>query len=361
MKGIFNGKLKIVIAFGILFLVVSILLTLIFFESKKSYTVKFDLNGGILLSGSLEQRVLQGQDAIPPSTVKDGAYLRGWSTSYQRVTKDLVVTAIWEYETTVGIAYADSSNQNYAELARVYPYLRGEIYLGAYYNNKKVLGILDGAFKDCDGITKVYLLNGLIKIGNNVFENCTSLEEIEIPETVTHLCDYVFKNCTSLKALTLHEGLLEIGDYAFENCESLEEITIPASVRHLGANAFVGCENITKITISEGLTYIGENAFEGCEKLEEIIIPASVTHIGENAFEGCENLVIKVSIPEDEWPEGWADGWFGDATVEFMETDNAEEGTSAEDTSDEVTSDEDESEEITFEEGLTTEETIGEE
>ena len=113
MKTKYRGRFKILLVFGILFLLVSVLLTLIFLEGKKTYTVEFDLDGGTLLGGSLEQRVMQGQDAIPPSVVKDGAYLRGWSTSYRRITKDVVIKAIWEYETTAGIVYTNGENQNY--------------------------------------------------------------------------------------------------------------------------------------------------------------------------------------------------------------------------------------------------------
>lgn len=279
MKEKYRGRVKILIAFGILFLVVSVLLGIIFLDSKKTYTVEFDLNGGTLLGGSLEQRVLQGQDAVPPSVVKDGAYLRGWSASYRRITRDIVIEAVWEYETTAGIIYKDGENQNYVEIERAYEFLRGEVYLGAYFNEKKVLGILDEAFKDCRGVTKVYLLDGLIKIGRGAFENCTALAEIEIPETVTHVGRDSFKNCFSLEELKLHEGLLGIG----------------------------------------------ENAFSGCTKLTEITLPESVTTIEANAFAGCENLVIKTTIPQEEWPAGWVEGWYGDAKVEFVESELEDE------------------------------------
>lgn len=279
MKTKYSGRFKILLAFGILFLLVSVLLTLIFLEGKKTYTVEFDLDGGTLLGGSLEQRVMQGQDAIPPSVVKDGAYLRGWSTSYRRITKDVVIKAIWEYETTAGIVYTNGENQNFVEIERAYEFLRGEVYLGAYFNEKKVLGILEGAFRNCRGITKVYLLDGLIKIERSAFENCTALAEIEIPETVTHVGKYAFKNCSSLESLTLNEGLLGIG----------------------------------------------ESAFDGCTQLTEVILPESVTTIEAGAFSGCENLIIKTTIPQEEWPAGWADGWQGNATVEFVEPEEEEE------------------------------------
>jgi hypothetical protein len=245
---------------------------LIFLEGKKSYTVQFDPNGGTVLSGSLEQHVMQGQDAVPPSVVKDGAYLRGWSTSYRRITRDIVIEAVWEYETTAGIIYTESENQNFTEISGSYEFLRGEVYLGAYFDEKKVLGILEGAFKNREGVTKFYLLEGLIRVGASAFENCTSLTEIEIPETVTHVGKNSFKNCISMTEISLYEGLLGIGDYAFE----------------------------------------------GCTALTEVVIPTSVTYIGKGAFAGCHDLVIKIAVPQEEWPQGWADDWFGDATVEIV-------------------------------------------
>ena len=302
MKNKYRGKTKIIIAFSILFLLVSILLAIIFLDSKKTYTVTFDPNGGTVLSGSLEQRVLQGQDAVPPSVVMDGAVLRGWSTSYRRVTKDIVVEAVWEYETTAGIIYADVENRNFTEIIGSYPHLRGEIYLDAYFNEKKVLGILDGSFANQTEITKVYLLDGMLSIGNNAFFNCTKLTEITIPETVMYVGANAFGNCLSLETLVLEEGLLTIDTGAFEGCTSLEELVLP-----------------------EGLTTLNEGAFAGCTGLTEIFLPESLITIGNGVFKGCENLVIKVTLPQEEWPEGWAEDWYGDATFEIVEDKNAED------------------------------------
>ena len=271
MKNYLNGKWKILIIFGTLFFTICLLLLLIFNEGKKSYTVTFDLDGGILLSGSLEQRVVQGQDATPPSTAKDGAYLRGWSESYKKITKNIEIQAIWEYETTAGIIYADSANQNFTEIVGSHPYIAGEVYLGAYYDNKKILSIGKEAFINRTGITKIYLLDGIVSIGNSAFEGCTSLSEITIPETVTHIEQFAFKGCKSLDSVILNDGLLKIESGAFADCENLKEI----------------------------------------------IIPKSVTHIEKNAFEGCEGLVIKVITAKENAPEGWADDWFGDADVEW--------------------------------------------
>ena len=279
MKNKHSGKLKIIIVFGILFLLISVLLVLIFLDGKKTYTVRFELDGGTLLGGSLEQRVMQGQDAIPPSVVKDGAFLRGWSASFRRITRDIVIEAVWEYETTAGIIYADDENQNFTEIVGAFPHLRGEVYLGAYYDEKKVLGIRDKVFANQTEITKVYLLDGLFSIGSEAFAGCTKLTEIEIPETVIFLGAGAFRGCDALETLTLNEGLLTISAGAFADCTSLTEVFLPESL----------------ITIEAGV------------------------------FEGCENLVIKTTLPQEQWPEGWVDGWAGEAEVIIVEKEELPE------------------------------------
>ena len=286
-----GGKLKIIITFGILFVTVSVLLALIFFAGQKTYTVTFDLNGGTLISGSLTQTVTRGQDATPPTVVKDGSYLRAWSRSVLRVTKDMEVVAIWEYETTPGIIYADNDNQNFAEIAGAYPYIRGDVYLGAYYGDKKVLGIKDGAFADHTGISRVFMLDGLFSIGSEAFSGCTALTEIEIPRTVTNLGEGAFEGCSALKKATLRSGITAIHAKTFKGCKSLTEIVIPEGVTHIGEEAFSGCTSLERVVLPEGLRSIGKNAFKGCTSLIEIEVPASVTAIEEGAFANCRSLV----------------------------------------------------------------------
>lgn len=320
-----KGKLKIIIAFSTLFLVVSILLLLIFYAGKKTYVVTYDLNGGTLISGSLEQHVTQGQNATPPVAVKDGAYLHSWSASSNHITKDMRIEAIWEYKTTDGIIYSNSGNQNYAEITGAYKYINGEVYLGAYFGEKKILGIRKESFADCTGITKVYLLEGLISIGEKAFSGCTSLSEIEIPETVTHLGSGVFSGCLALERVVLHEGLTEIGAGAFSGCSALKEIVIPSTVKRIDANAFSGCSSLEKIVINDGLLAVGAGAFSGCTSLSEIVIPSTVKSIGVDAFTGCKDLVISVVLENrDEYPN-WVEGWHGACEVVWLE--KAEDGT----------------------------------
>lgn len=317
MKENYKGKWKIVIAFAILFVVAATLLVLVFYAGKKSYTVTFDLDGGTLISGSLEQHVIRGQDATPPTAVKEGAYLRSWSASTKQVTKNMVVRAIWEYETTPGIIYSSEQNQNYAEILGSFEYLKGEVYLGAYYGDKKILGICDGAFEGRAGITKIYLLDGLVYIGENAFAGCTGLTEIEIPETVTHIEAGAFKGCSSLEKIVLHDSIVKIDEGAFEGCSSLKEIKLPADITDIGDNMFNGCSALESFEISSKITHIGQNAFKGCTSLTNISLSTAVKIIEKDAFADCDNLKIVVNTLRLLKPAGWETGWQGSATVEW--------------------------------------------
>lgn len=283
-------KLKIALILGVEFVAVAIMLILIFLSGKKQYTVTFDLNGGTLLSGNLEQSVTQGHGATPPSAFKDGHYLRGWSGNYNNITHDVTVYAIWEYETTPGIEYSTKTGRTYSEISGCFKQISGKVYVGAYYNNLIIFSILDSAFQDCYKIEELHFLNGVITIGEKAFSGCKALSVIDLPNTATSIGREAFKNCISLESIKLPKSLETLGSSAFVGCESLSEITFYNSLVEIEDGAFYGCESITELTLPKSLKIIGESAFENCTGLEEIHIPSTVELIADNAFRGCENL-----------------------------------------------------------------------
>lgn len=220
------------------FVIIMVILILIFFAGKKVYTITFDINGGTLLNGDLVQKVTQGQNATPPIITKEGCFFLAWEGKYLKVTKDATIKAIWEYETTDGIIYNIVENANYCTIKSCYQELNGDIFIGAYYNDLKVLGIEDNAFKNCKGIENVYLLDGIINIGESAFEGCTSLKSIVIPDTVKTISKNAFKDCINLENISLGKTLYKIEDGAFSNCQKLNNVVIPLSVINLGYHVF---------------------------------------------------------------------------------------------------------------------------
>lgn len=318
---IMKHKLKLALILGVEFVAIAIVLLLIFFSGKKQYTVIFDIDDGTLLSGSLEQHVTQGHSATPPSVAKDGHYLRGWSGSYRDVTRNIKVTAIWEYVTTPGIIYEEIPGATYSNISGCYDYLTGKVYVGAYHNDLKVLEIKDEAFKDCIKITELNLLDGILVIGDSAFENCTEMTAIQLPDTALKIGSRAFIGCNKLTSVKLPENLEELGAYAFMNCTALEEVLIPSTVKKIDKSAFEGCTNLKKVTffdVEEEKDFfedeneenkevpapivpyleICEYAFANCSSLESINLPKSLRTLKTYAFAGCSSLK-KVIIPKD--------------------------------------------------------------
>ena len=293
-KKLLSQQAKLIIILGAEFIAITAILMLILFAGKKSHTVTFDLNGGILISGDLEQRVTQGQSATPPTVAKYGHYLLRWSGSYKSVTRDVTVKAIWEYETSPGIEYSVPENTNYCQVSGSLREIQGDVYIGSFYNDRQVMGIEAGAFKDRTGITGVYLLDGILAIESEAFAGCENLEVIDIPSTV-----------------------VRIGRDAFKGCTSLKEIILPESLKTLEASVFEGCGALEEVTFNEGIKSIDVGCFAGCASLKEVILPKSLEKIERGTFTTPE-MTIKLCILEEEVPVGFIDGWHrGDATLIF--------------------------------------------
>jgi len=55
-----------------------------------------------------------------------------------------------------------------------------------------------------------------------------------------------------------------IGDSVFQGCSGLAEVTIPESVSDIGYSAFSECSVLSSVTIPANVTSIGETAFADC-------------------------------------------------------------------------------------------------
>ncbi len=69
-----------------------------------------------------------------------------------------------------------------------------------------------------------------VKAGNidrSAFQNCSSLTEIVLPETITSISENTFLGCSSLSKITIPETVISIGDQAFRECTALTTISIP--------------------------------------------------------------------------------------------------------------------------------------
>ena len=161
------------------------------------------------------------------------------------------------------------------------------------------------AFWGCDSLTSIIIPNGVTSVGDHAFSKCNSLKSIIIPDSVTSIGNYAFLCCDSLTSINIPDGVTSIGECAFGECNSLTSINIPDSVTSIGYHAFSDCDSLTSINIPNGVTSIGDCAFGECKSLLNINIPNGVTSIGDSVFVNCGSLSpqVKSDIIQRFWGE----------------------------------------------------------
>lgn len=167
--------------------------------------------------------------------------------------------------------------------------------------------ITNAAFDNCSSISELTTFSPLTdSIGHSAFSKCTNLITVIIPEEIkkmgqemTILAEGVFSDCTNLKNVTLHGGLgndevnRKLSYRLFENCTSLEEINIPEGIEILGREVFLNCTNLKSITIPSSLNDITGgtsyySAFTGCSSLNNF----QVNENSENYSSDNNNSIL---------------------------------------------------------------------
>ena len=206
----------------------------------------------------------------------------------------------------------------------------------------------------CDipkNVVSVTLPSSITSIGDGAFSGCTSLETIEIPETVesmkissftgtkwleNNLVDgkYLIVNNIMYDAqdwdddVVIPDGVKEIKIDFLNSSKSIHSISFPASVEKIHVwkpnilyEIFVSSNNKNyssydgclyskdkktlywcptlkeKVSVHPETTQIAYNAFSYCDKLESIDIKKT-THLEEGTFFGCSELTT-ITVPDN--------------------------------------------------------------
>ena len=179
----------------------------------------------------------------------------------------------------------------------------------AIVQKRGTTSIESSAFQYCTSLENINIPDSVTSIGNNAFQYCTSLENINIPGSVTRIEGYAFYCCTSLENINIPGSVTSIGNYAFQYCTSLENINIPGSVTRIGQNAFAYCASLENINIPDSVTSIGNNAFQSCTSLNGIVIQGKPELSNVNAFDNIYSDCL-IYVPRDylSWYEN-ATNW----------------------------------------------------
>ena len=128
-------------------------------------------------------------------------------------------------------------------------------------------------------LEEVTILEGVEELWGNIFGNCSNLQKVTLPKSLTVLYDS-FSGCSSLHTINL-ENIQYIGYRTFYGCTNLETICIEGHLRTLGRDAFGNCTNLKHIEFRNGIDVI-EGAFSNCINLETITLRGQYKSFGYN-------------------------------------------------------------------------------
>lgn len=168
----------------------------------------------------------------------------------------------------------------------------------AIYNGKSftVVSISERAFEGCTSLNAVQMPNTIETIGDYAFYKCSSLSELSSSDALYKVGEYAFYDCSSLKSF-IGKNVSTVGNRAFNRCSNLKEVVLSDKISTIPEYCFNGCYELTSISSLDNVTTIGETAFWACEGLNEISLP-SITYIAGSAFAYCANLK-KVSLGDE--------------------------------------------------------------
>ena len=89
----------------------------------------------------------------------------------------------------------------------------------------------------------IEIQGGVIGIGEGAFQDCKGLTSVCIPASVKIIGGYAFCGCDNLTSVYIPDSVTFIGDWAFAYCSRLASVSVPANAV-IGVSAFSDSPNV---------------------------------------------------------------------------------------------------------------------
>lgn len=154
-------------------------------------------------------------------------------------------------------------------------------------------------------LKRIIISEGTDSVGQNCFSEIKSLEQVILPVSLRYISYSMFDGCTNLKEVVIPENsqLESIGSFAFMDCSQLTYFNIPEKVVNIGEGPWRNCTMLSSINVAiqnknfeslDGILYT-----KGRKQLiqypigkteDTFVVPENVEEIGNSAFWGGKFL-----------------------------------------------------------------------
>lgn len=156
-------------------------------------------------------------------------------------------------------------------------------------------------FAECKNLKTVNIHNDLYAIGKGAFSKCLVLNTFNMMGTVEVMSEQLFYGSINLKKIVLPNSEVRIGDNCFLDCESLEEIEFRANtyIHAIDGSVFEGTK-LSKFVVANDNNYYSTNgnfllSKDGTKLIfaaiandyADLVIDASIKEISASAFSGA--------------------------------------------------------------------------
>lgn len=122
--------------------------------------------------------------------------------------------------------------------------------------------------------------------------------EYTVPDSVTCIYPGAFRYCNGLTKLTVGKGITVIDFIMLYGNDNIETVILPDTLTKLDGGAFK-YSGIKYIDIPDSVTYLGSEAMTGCSRLKTVNIGKGVSYIHEWAIAGNALKAVNVD-PENK-------------------------------------------------------------
>ena len=288
------------------------------------YTVTFDSRGG---SAVESQRVLEGNPVrAPESPTRDDFIFQGWYKSKEedavlwdfatdRVNADITLYAFWTVDTsesTQSITYELNAAKNGYIVTGAGQ--EAKIVIPESYNDLPVVEIGESAFaysRHKSDILSVTIPDSVTAIGLNAFHNQDALVSVNIGTNskLVSIGNNAFSGNSALISFYLPAGFTSLGNDVFNNCGSLNTFISASAVYSDEGNNLIEVVTHTLIRgtnsskIPASVTEIAPSAFRRASGITELFIPVSVVKIGNYFIADSTIEKLQYEGTEEEWNE----------------------------------------------------------